>query len=259
MRAVRLLGPSVFLLLTALGTSAAAQSAPASPPATFDIVALSAEQDGQLTRWLAEMEKWKEYDAKWRNRPVHNGWARIVERKAPPAAPAWLEARCQSLADAHVLDLEPNTATACRLFEDPRVASAAQAAKPDTEKPPKHSSFLTRLHLDALATTSQSGARMYGIVGTHVSLVDVGRLQLYGPPGVLLVTVPDETGARRVTFGYTWGLSVRLADVKMSSATKNMTVFLNISKVWLGTGQSVAGNSRGYDIVGVSIAPRKKK
>jgi Ca2+/Na+ antiporter len=45
----------------------------------------------------------------------------------------------------------------------------------------------------------------------------------------------------------------------MGAPTKNMTVFLNISKVFLGSTDTAAGNSRGTDIVGFSIAPRKKR
>jgi hypothetical protein len=252
----------VTVLLTALSTQAAAQAPPdagsAASSNTFAINPLSEDQDRELTRWLTAMEKWQRYDSKWENRPVHDGWAHIVERTPPPGAPDWLAGRCTSLKEAHVLDLDPRTASACRLLDDPRAPTVAQAAKPVIEKPPPHSSFATRIHLDVLATTSQMGARMYGIIGTHVSLVDVGRVQLFGPPGVLVVTVPDGTGGRRVTFGYTWGISVRLADIRLGGRTKNMTAFLNISKVWLGTGETGATNTRGYDIIGFSIAPRKK-
>jgi hypothetical protein len=250
------------LLFMALSTNGAAQAVASSniptSPATSDIAPLSADQERELKKWLSAIEKWQQYDAKWRNRPVRNGWAHIVDRKEPPTAPVWLAGRCAMLADALAPDLEPRTATACRLLEDPRATSAAQVTRPAAETKPEHSSFLTRIHLDALATTSQTHGRMYGIIGSHISLVDVGRLQLFGPPGVLLVTVPDERGGRRVTFGYTWGLSVRLTDIRLNAPTKNMTLFLNVSKVWLGTGETAARNT-GYDIVGVSIAPRKKR
>jgi len=46
-----------------------------------------------------------------------------------------------------------------------------------------------------------------------------------------------------VAIGYTWGLSIRLGDVRMGAPTKNMTVFLNISKVFLGSTQAAAGSS----------------
>src|SRR5436190_9921195 len=261
MRYVGVLGV-VSLLLTGLSAHAAAQIVTSAGPPTsslsFDIAALSADQERELGSWLSAIHKWQEYDEKWRNRPVRNGWAHIVPRQAPPDAPAWLPGRCAMLADALILDIEPRTAAACRLLEDPRVVSAALAARPAAEAHPRHSMFLTRMHLDGLAATSQSQARVYGIVGFHLSLVDIGRVQLFGPPGVLLLTVPGELGGRTETIGYTWGLSVRLSDIRLNSRTKNMTLFLNISKVWTGA-ESAGGNTGGYDIVGLSIAPRRQR
>jgi hypothetical protein len=106
-------------------------------------------------------------------------------------------------------------------------------------------------------STTSSNGRLYGIVGSHLSLVDIGRIQLFGPPGVMLLTVPDGSGGRQMALGYTWGLSIRLGDVRIGAPTKNMTVFLNVTKVFLGPTEGPAASSRGYDIVGFSIAPRK--
>ncbi len=254
-------GP-LALLLAALSAPAAAQGV-AQPRSTksqapFQIAALSAEQERELTQWLSAIKEWQQYESKWRNRPVRDGWGRVVERKAAPLAPAWLAARCAWLSDGHVPDLEPRTALACRLLEDPRLETA-QIARLEAEMPPKHSSFLRRIHVDMLATQSRLGTRMYGIVGMHVTLVDVGRFHMFGPPGVLLVTVPAGNGGRRVTFGYTWGVSVRLTDIRLGGRAKNMTLFLNISKVWLNTGTPDVHDPRGYDIIGFSIAPRRQR
>jgi hypothetical protein len=251
---------SCLLLVFALAGSVAAQQLPstaASPGATLpEIAALTPDEDGQLTLWLAAMEKWQKYDEKWRNRPVRDGWARIVDRQPPPAAPEWLPPHCGSIAAARLVGFDARIEQACRLVEDPRASpDPSVAAALNYSETPKHSSFLTRVHLDGMWTTTSSGSRFYGIVGSHVSLVDVGRLQVFGPPGVMLLTVPDQNGSRRVTLGYTWGFSLRLADVRIGAPTKNLTLFLNVTKVFLATG----GNTRGFDIVGFSIAPRKKR
>ena len=87
----------------------------------------------------------------------------------------------------------------------------------------------------------------------------MGRLQVFGPPGVLLLSVPDVNGDRRLTLGYTWGLSVRLTDVALFGRSKDMTLFLNVSKVWTATGADSQGTGSGYDMMGFSIAPRKKR
>jgi hypothetical protein len=264
MRRVRVPALSCFLFLfSSLAPSAAAQQrfpSDAPPADSFEFVALTPDQDRELTDWLRAMDKWQQYDEKWRNRPVHNGWGGIGERKPPPDAPVWLEAHCRSASEARLLDLEPRVRRGCLLVDDPRapvgsLPSAVQAA----EAPPRHSSFLTRLHLDGGWTTSSTGQRLYGVIGAHFSLVDVGRVQVFGPPGVILLSVPDAGGGRRMTIGYTWGISVRLTDMRVGAPSKNLTLFLNISKAWVSGLSNIAGGSRGFDLVGFSIAPRKAR
>lgn len=223
-------------------------------------LALSPAQDRELAKWLKAMEKWQRYDARWFNRPARDRLGRVTARQPPPDPPEWLGAHC---AAAGVLDADGRTTTACRLFEDPRapmgsVPAHVQAARLAAEEGPKHSSFLTRVHIDGLWTTTSTNGRFYGIIGSHVSLVDVGRLQVFGPPGVLLLSVPNGEGSRRLTLGYTWGLSIRLTNVRVFGS-KKMTLFVNVSKVWTASGADNAGTSRGYDIVGLSLAPSKNR
>jgi hypothetical protein len=248
------------------GTPVAAQSLPSTPfppgSAPVEIPAPTLEQESQLTTWLAEIKKWQAYDEKWRNRPVHNGWAQIVDRQAAPVAPEWLAPHCDALRAARLWGFDERIDVGCRLLDDPRASFAAVPAPlgvpADAEKSP-HTSFFTRLHFDGMWSTTSTHGRIYGLVGTHLSLVDIGRVQLFGPPGVMLLTVPDGYGGRRVSFGYTWGLSVRLADMRVGAPTKNVTLFLNVSKVFLGSAENSANGSRSFDIIGFSIAPRKKR
>jgi hypothetical protein len=255
--------PGVFCLLVfALATSAAAQQqapAPVPPSATtFELPALTPDQDVQLAAWLSGMEKWQVYDEKWRNRPVHDYWERIVARKPPPAPPAWLPGQCQSIAAADMIGFEARVDYACRLLDDVRARPdrSTFSAPPDV---PRHSSFLTRIHIDGLWTTTQDGARFYGIVGTHISMVDVGRVQVFGPPGIMLLTVPDGKGGRKVSLGYTWGVSLRLADVRVGTPTKNFSLFLNVTKLFVSGGAMGVQGTQGYNIVGLSLAPLKNR
>ncbi|HET6614281.1 MAG TPA: hypothetical protein VFH62_00215, partial [Dehalococcoidia bacterium] len=98
----------------------------------------------------------------------------------------------------------------------------------------------------------------YGLVGSHISLVDIGRVQFFGPPGVIVLSVPGPRG-REIRAGYTWGMSVRLRDIRLFSPTKNMTLFLTMSKVWLTGGTYDKLAPGGFDIAGFSIAPRKHR
>ena len=239
---------------------------PRSPQPSFmdaAVTALSPDQDRELTSWLKAMEKWQRYDARWFNRPARDHMGRVTARRPAPDPPEWLGAYCAATATAGALDLDARTTTACRLFVDPRapmgsVPAHVQAARISAEQKPKHTSFLSRVHLDGLWTTTSTQGRFYGLIGSHVSLVDIGRLQVFGPPGVLLLSVPDAEGSRRITLGYTWGLSVRLTDMRLFGS-KDMTLFVNVSKVWLASGADHTGTSRGYDIVGFSLAPSKKR
>jgi len=268
-RVARVLPLSCSLLLgivtAAAGQTSAAQS-PSQPSiepvSEISIPSLSEDQISELNAWVTAMEKWQRYQAKWNNRPARDGLGRIAPRRPVPDPPEWLPAHCDAAAAAHV-GLDAHETTACRLLADPHapiksVPSPVQSARLDAEKGPKHSSFLTRIHIDGLWTTASSNNRFYGLVGSHVSLVDVGRLQVFGPPGVLLLSVPDVNGDRRLTLGYTWGLSVRLADVALFGRQKDMTLFLNVSKVWTATGADSQGTGSGYDMMGFSIAPRKR-
>lgn len=236
---------SVLLALPAVAT--------AQPPLS-DTPLLSPDQDQELAAWLTAMDEWRQFDAKWSNRVARDAIGRVTTRPPVPDAPRWLPAYCSAAERAGVLDLQSSTRLACRLQADPRapasIPAIVQAARNDAEKPAKYSRFLTRIHLDGLWATTSTG-RSYGLIGSHLSLVDVGRVQVFGPPGVLVLSVPSDNGSRRLELGYTWGLSIRLSDVRLFG-DKDMSLFMNVSKVWLSGGGS-------YDIVGLSLARRARK
>ena len=250
---------SVWIIMVA---TAAAQGPPAQPPppSTPEFIALTPGQERELGQWLSAVEEWQQYDATWRNRPARDGWGNIAPRQTPPDPPRWLQAHCTAAAAAEVVGADERTEKACRLLADPRAGTEslpAQAATMQDERPSR-SSFWTRVHVDGLWTTSASGRWFYGIIGSHVTLVDIGRLQVFGPPGILLLSVPDGPDSRRITIGYTWGVSVRLTDVRFFAPTKNMTLFLNVSKVWADSGGGEP-NLGSLDMIGFSLAPKRKR
>jgi hypothetical protein len=225
---------------------------------------LTADERRELDVWIAAMRKWQRMDKRWHNEPAHDPFGRIVNREPKPAAPEWLDARCAALGPAEAGSAAP-LGSACRMLagleQDPTAAAIrAQTitARAAAEKTAKHA-FLTRVHIDGLWTSTASDVRVYGLIGSHISLVDVGRVQFFGPPGVILLSVPDGAGSREIRAGYTWGLSVRLGDVRLFAPSKNMTLFLTISKVWV-PGGSVYDRLQGggFDIAGFSLAPRKR-
>jgi hypothetical protein len=226
---------------------------------------LSAAEQHDLDVWLKAMRQWQRDDKRWRNEPAHDPFGRVVGRAPRPDPPSWLDARCAVYPPSAIATLGAPLGPACRVLaglEEDAGASAIRASttasRTAAEKLVKDT-FFTRVHLDGLWTSTSTDYRMYGLVGSHISLVDVGRVQFFGPPGVILLSVPNGVGGREIRAGYTWGLSVRLSDVRLFAPTKNLTLFVSITKVWvngLKTGQLPGGS---YDIAGFSLAPRKHK
>lgn len=256
------------LLLTC--RTAAAQQPPLLPSSPFVIPEsrppqLSEEQERELARWIDEMSKWQRAEKRWPNQPAHDAYGRIVLRRPQPDAPEWLEPICAGRDEASISLLPEQVAGACRLLAGLSVDPEVKALQQQTQNTRANKerlikgSFLSRVHLDGLWSTTSSDVRFYGLVGSHISLVDVGRVQFFGPPGVLLLSVPDGNGSRQIRVGYTWGMSVRLADIRLFGARKNATLFLSVTKCWTVGSNIDRLGSGGFDIAGLSLAPRKHR
>jgi hypothetical protein len=259
-----------FFLTTSLLAVASARaqegtllpSRPVILPAPAD--ALTAAERRELDGWLKRVHSWQQLDKRWHNQPAHDAFGRVIARTPEPEPPSWLETRCAKFPSTMLTTLEAPLGPACRVLaglEEDAGAGAIRAAvasdRAAGEKLVKNR-FFTRVHLDGLWTSTSTDYRLYGLVGSHISLVDVGRVQFFGPPGVILLSVPDASGGRAIRVGYTWGMSVRLKDLRLLSPTTNVTLFLTVTKVWV-TGNSAYDRLTpgGYDIAGFSLAPRK--
>ena len=92
---------------------------------------------------------------------------------------------------------------------------------------------------------------MYGVVGVHLAVANVGRVYFFGPPGVMLVSEPTPEG--RIWRGrFTWGIGLHLFDVRAPRTTRQARIFLNFAKVWSGTDYRT-----GSDMVGLSMTWKK--
>lgn len=123
----------------------------------------------------------------------------------------------------------------------------------DREKPAR-TSFFDRVHLDLLGAPPEIGGTsgLVGLVGAHVTIAEIGRLHLFGPPGVMVAMQSidgDRSGRWRAVTALNWGVSVRLVEFRLSDASRRTVMFLNLTKIW-----TWGDFDRGMDFVGLSFA-----
>jgi hypothetical protein len=107
---------------------------------------------------------------------------------------------------------------------------SAPAAQPPPDEAP-HSSFLRWVHVDGLWLPGQSDAGVFGLVGMHVAVARIGRMDLFGPPGVMLVRQQTPNGPL-IRPLFTWGVSYRLTDVHVPHKSRPASLYLSLAKCW---------------------------
>jgi hypothetical protein len=114
------------------------------------------------------------------------------------------------------------------------------------------SSFFRKFMIDGL-WVPMSGGGQYGLIGTHLDVASVGRLHLFGPPGVLMVMEKTENGGSRLRPAWTWGVSIYLIEFEFPGSNgRRAQMFFNLAKSWS------AGDARaGRDLCGLSLAWKK--
>ena len=106
--------------------------------------------------------------------------------------------------------------------------------------------------LSATQALCMSGSFLFvllgGIIGTHLAIANIGRLYIYGPPGVMLLR--QRHGAEwMLRPAFTWGFSFYLTEFTIPGwEGQNAQLFVNVTKVW------TEGDQRnGIDMVGLSL------
>jgi hypothetical protein len=139
--------------------------------------------------------------------------------------------------------------------DDPLSASADQQNPQNPQDQEQgddpYARFLTRLTVDALWTPGQIDAGMYGLIGMHIAIAKVGRLYVFGPPGVLLV-VENTPRGRLLRPGFTWGISYSLTDVRMPGTRRETQLYLTLGRCWV-----TGSYSNGLNMVGLSLTWKK--
>lgn len=120
---------------------------------------------------------------------------------------------------------------------------------------PARSSFLKWLHVDGGWVQSSNSTVFQGLIGTHICVFETGRLQIYGPPGIMLIRQRTGPSEHRLQAAFTWGFSIRLFDARFPGTSRNIRVFGNVAKVWSGGSRDASSLSArsGIDMIGLSV------
>jgi hypothetical protein len=175
------------------------------------------------------------------------------------AAPAWaqgtpskeverlkaLKAFCESLDDE-----QRKQTPECDGLDDPTYwQTLIERAE---EEIPSRNRFLRWVHLDGPWAPMSTGTKVYGIVGVHVVVAQIGgRLFVFGPPGAMIVAQSNGQ-SWTVRPALTWGLGVYLRDFKVPGSKRKAQLFVNFARAWMsGTPQN------GLDMIGISVTWKK--
>jgi hypothetical protein len=252
---MRVLSIGCLALILCAGSAQAQTAEPVSPD--------SAVRQAEVDTWLKEAKEYKRWIAKFRNRVNYNWVGQPGKRKEQPQPPAWLPAHCASVDEEQAVK---QYAEACQVLKDLQadaytMALAQQveqtaAARADKEKP-RRSRVWERIHFDTMWFATELGNKSFGMVGVHFTIVEVGRVQIFGPPGVILMSVPVSVGKRRIQPAYTWGVSVRLFDFRFPGIGQHATAHFNMAKAWsIGRSDSVTAAESGMNLGGISFTWR---
>lgn len=152
--------------------------------------------------------------------------------------------RCDSLPEEKRRKTEE-----CKTDEERREDAQQKRRDEAAEKEkPKHTSFWKRVHVDGLSLPTASGVAAYGLVGTHVAVANIGRVYLFGPPGVMLLL--EQAGdTRRLTPAISWGFDIYLSDFRFPGTDRTAQLYVNLTKCWMARYQ--------VDMFGLSVSWKK--
>jgi hypothetical protein len=143
-------------------------------------------------------------------------------------------------------------ADACKTEDEKREDAYQKIVQERLEKEkPSHTSFLRWLHLDTLWMPTTFDGSIVGLVGSHITVANIDRLNFFGPPGVMLL-MQNVGGEKKIIPALTWGFSVYLIDLKMPGEHRQAQVYLNLAKVW-----ETGNQTNGMDMAGISLTWKK--
>lgn len=220
---------------------------------------LDSTQQHALDQWTRDVREYRNWYSRNRNRIARNVFGFIDDRREIPPIPEWLPAKCDLLG---AFDPAPSTALSdgCNLLSyyrsdftaDPSVQQALVAQKQNEQDP--HSSFWKHVHLDAGWGSLDYRMKAYGLVGVHVTLPEIAkRVQIFLPPGFLLLSLPDGRGGREFQPAATVGVSIKMFEFEFPQS-KPGTMYFNLAKAYVINRTSAADPNAAIDLLGLSFS-----
>jgi len=251
----------LVLTLVLFGAShARAQDASVVPVVQDRDIQLDQVQQHDVTGWIEDVRDYAAWYDRYRNRIARNIFGVVGERQQIPPVLPWLPAKCELLAD-FVPRPDGSLAEACDLLAfyrsnftiEPGAQQATLAQKQNEQHP--HASFWKHLHLDAGWAGLDYRRQTYGLVGMHVTLPEIaGRVQVYLPPGFLLLSLPDGHGSRTLQPAATVGVSIKMFGFEFPQ-NRAGTAYFNLAKAFVvDHASSPTGTESDVDLMGLSFA-----
>jgi len=245
-----------------------AQRASADPPTAKcgqDLPVSAPSCQKEFAAWQAREKRWRENRRLYANYVSYEGMmVPYVERPDPPV---WLGPYCAReqavstmgfsiVCDAYDEYQEYDWAAH---IDGPQAAVtySTKVLLPGKREPGGFVDYLLKnVHFDGPWTNGSSGPRVYGLLGTHLTLARAGRIYFWGPPGVLLLRHP--TGEVQVRM--TWGIDIFVGDVPVPfGAGFKVPIYFSIAKAFGKNEQQAIerGVNAGLDMLGFSVTLKR--
>ncbi len=226
------------------------------------------EQAKELLEWFEYAGAWQKWYQTWHGVPLWTPFGKYRERPLEPDPPAWMVQACldynkgritatELLVDSCLLkkelskDLYDLGAERIRLVQIQKTNEAESITK---------TWFINHVHLDLPYLLAQNDVTaVYSIIGLHISLVDLSkRMQLWLPPGVSIICLPDGNHKRCVP-GYGWGFGYRMFRYRFPGTTRPAKFYINLEEVYVPAGNSLPGVNTKLTMMGFSINFKEDK
>src|SRR6185295_19604134 len=217
----------------------------------------SDERLRELKQWMADFDKWKQWNQQWRN-TRQQGWLKTRPRKERPDPPAWLADECRGVFTEESGILPDACHVLAEWREDDTTAQlrGQMAAARTQHEAPTKTVWWEHLHLDAMWPMAQTGNSVFGVLGMHATVDVAGRFQVFVAPGAILLSLPNGDGSRELRPAVDWGIAYRCFDFTFPGVQRRASLNVNLARAWVMTGPTNIVNAN-IDLVGFSVTFKK--